>query len=236
MTPSASWVSERGENMSRKIALIGAGMFTGLVAALFLILSSSNEVQANGVLEIPPTIAAVQDTSEQQSSEFEAALATREIALQEQLAQRQMAITTLDETYQTQFVVLEERLEETNSQQAEALERVEALRKEVERIQEEIATGDQAFQEEMTGLQNNLIYKDTQMRQEIEAVYGQLQQAYDQIAAQESLAMDNSGEDGSSSGSHDNNKGHDDSDHAGEHDDDHSDHNDGDEDHGENDD
>ncbi len=218
--------------MSRKIALIGAVMFTGLVAVLFLILSSSNEVQANEVLEIQPTIAVVQVTSEQQSTEFEAALAAGEIALQEQLAQRQMAITTLDETYQTQFVALEERLEEINSQQASASERVVVLQKEVERIQEEIVTGDQTFQEEMTGLQNNLIYKDTQMRQEIEAVYAQLQQAYDQIAAQESLAMDNSGEDGSSSGSHESDKGHDDNDHA----DDHDNHDDNDEDHDEDDD
>ena len=153
------------------------------------------------MLESPPPIMVVENTSDQQLSDFEAALAAREAALQDQLAQRQTAITTLDETYQNQFTALETRLEEANSQLAGASERVAALQKEAEGIQEEIVAADQAFQEEMAGLQNSLTYKDSQMRQEIEAIYAQLQQAYDQIAAQEALALASSGDGGSSSDS-----------------------------------
>ncbi len=208
--------------MSRKSALIGAGMLTGMIASVLLILSFFNEVQANAGLEIPPPIEVLGNTGEQQLGEFEAALTAREAALQDQLDQRQMAIETLDDTYQNQFTALEGRLEETNSRLTEASDRIKALQKGANSIEDEIGAADQSFQEEMTGLQNSLSYKDAQMRQEIESVYAQIQVAYDQIATQEALAMANGGG-GSSSGS--NNGGdHGDADHDDRDDDDDDDH------------
>ena len=207
--------------MPRKIALIGAGLLTGIIAAAVLTVSIFNEAGATDGAEIPIPDAA--EVEGQQFSEFEAALAAREAALQDNLAQRQQALTDLDEVYQEQFDALEARLEKVNGQAAGATERVEALQTEAANIQDEIAAADAAFQEEITGLQNNLTYQDSQMRQEIEVVYGQLQQAYEQIAAQEAASMQASGG-GGSSNAHDG-EHHDDDDHhdGGEHDDDHDD-------------
>ncbi len=216
--------------MSRKSALIGAGIFTAMIAGVFLILTFSNEVKANDGLESPPPAAVVvENTTGAALGEFEAALAAREAALQVQVDQRQAVIATLDETYQDQFSALETQLEETNNQLTGATERVEALQKEAAGIQEGILAADQAFQEEMIGLQNGLTYEDSQMRLEIEAIYAQLQQAYDQIAAQEAQAQSRSGGGGggSSSGSYEDGD-HDDGEHD-DHDDDHDDDQDDDE-------
>ncbi len=219
--------------MSRKTALIGAGVLTGMITGALLILSFFSEVQANDGPGAPAPVTVVDNTTSQELSEFEAALARRELALQDQLAQRQLAIETLDETYKEQFAALDDRLAEANSQLVDASERVEALQTEAAGIQGEIEAADQTFQEEMTGLQNGLVYQDSQIRAELEMVYAQLQQAYEQIAAQEALAMSSGGGGGgSSSDSHDDDSDHDDHDDDDHDDDDHDeDHEDGDDDH-----
>jgi chromosome segregation ATPase len=210
--------------MSRKVALLGAGILTGIIMIVLFMLSALNDVEANEEPEIQPVdlleTNTETETDKQPFEEYEAALAEREAELQNQLSKRQEAVKDLDETYQTQFTVLEDQLEEINSQVSVASERVEALKIEGEKIQEEIIATDEAFQEEMTGLQNSLSYQDSQIRQEIESVNAQLQQTYDQIAAKEAAAMSNSGS-SNSNGHHDGD--HDDDD---DHDDDHEEHDD----------
>jgi hypothetical protein len=208
--------------MSRKFALIGAALFTAIVAAVLLTFSFFGEARANAQPSIPATAPVVDDVSDQQVSEFEAALAAREAALREQITQRQDAITSLDETYENQFAALKKQLQETNSQLSLASEQVETLREDAEHIQAEITAADEVFEEEMIGLQNGLTYKDAQLRQEIETVYAQLQAAYDQIAAQEAQAA---GSGGDHDGDHDHDD-HDDDDHDDHDDDDHEDHED----------
>ena len=202
--------------MSRKVALLGAGILTGIIMIVLFMLSALNDVEANEEPEIQPVdlleTNTETETDKQPFEEYEAALAEREAELQNQLSKRQEAVKDLDETYQTQFTVLEDQLEELNSQVSVASERVEALNIETEKIQEEIIAADEAFQEEMTGLQNSLSYQDSQLRQEIETVNAQLQQTYDQIAAKEAAAMSNNGSS--------NSNGHHDGDHD-DHDDDH---------------
>jgi hypothetical protein len=207
--------------MSRKVALLGAGILTGTIMIALFMLSALNNVQANEEPVIQPVdlteTEQEAETDKQPFEEYEAVLAEREAQLQDQLSKRQEVVKNLDETYQTQFTILEDQLEEINSQLSVASERVEALKIEGEKIQEEIIATDEAFQEEMTGLQNSLSYRDSQIRQEIESVNAQLQQTYEQIAAQEAAAMSNGG-------SSDSNGGHHDNDHDDDHDDDHEEH------------
>jgi chromosome segregation ATPase len=213
--------------MPRKTALLGAGILTILILMALGMALISSEVLANTEPLPPPTGFVGTETDEQQKNDFEAALAEREAELQKQLVQRQEMIKAMDGRYESQFSILEEKLIEINSQLTNASNRTEALKKEYEQIQGEITAADEAFQEDMTGLQNSLSYQDSQIRQEIELVYAQLQQAYEQIAIQEASAMSGGG----SSDMHDGNSVNDHDDDHDDHDDDHDDHDDDHDDH-----
>jgi chromosome segregation ATPase len=209
--------------MARKTALIVAGTLTIVILVALVMLSISSDVRANQEPVQPPTELVRTEIDEQQKNDFEAALVEREAELQNQLVQRQEMIKAMDERYESQFAIPEEKLIEINSQLTNASNRVEALKDEYEQIQGEITAADKAFQEEMTELQNSMSHQDSQIRQEIELVYAQLQQAYEQIAIQEASAMSGGASSDSHNGSSTND--HDDDDHDDhDDDDDHDDH------------
>jgi hypothetical protein len=210
--------------MSRIHALLGAFILTVVVAFSAVMISPFAMAQTGS--ELPPTTAppTAAFVAAQSSADYEAALASREATLQEQLASRQAALVALDETYRVQFAAFESDLEQMADQLSAAGERVVVFETQAERLGAEVAAADLAFQEEMTGLQNSLVYEDGQLRGQIESVYAQLEGAYAQIAAQETqVASDGQGDSSSSVGAsyddHDDDD-HDDDDHDDDHDDD----------------
>jgi chromosome segregation ATPase len=205
--------------MSRRIALLGAGILTGTVMIALFMLPFFNDAQANEMPVIPTGAPRETGPTEEQLNDYEDELAAHEADLQNQLSQRKEAIKVLDDNYEVQFTILEDQLDDINTQLSAASERVTVLKTETDKIQGEITAADDAFQEEMLGLQNSLSYQDSQIRQEIESVNAQLQQTYDQIAAKEASAMSGSGSSDSNGGNHDSDH-HDDDDHD---DDDHDD-------------
>jgi hypothetical protein len=220
--------------MPRKTALIGAAMLTGVMALAFIILTVSAARHANAAPAVVPTAGPspevpIQATIVNTAAEFEAALATREAALLDQLALREAAVAELDASYSAQLAELEGRLAMTSDAVLDAAQRVEALQSKMEVVGAEIAAADEVFQGEMTALQAGLAGEDAQIRHEIESIYAQLQVAYDQIAAQQAASVaqvDNGG--GSDTGSSPSQPvdDHDDDDDGDDHDEDDDDDND----------
>lgn len=175
--------------MERRTALIGAALLTGVMALALLIMGATAGARAAEPLAgaaAPAAIAAQSTTTP--ASEYEAALAAREAALLEQVALRRTAIADLDAGYAAQFDALEKRLAATNDALLDASGRIDAVGARADGVRNEIAATDQAFQTEMAGLQAGLTNQDAQIRLEIESIYAQLQQAYDQLAAQQASA------------------------------------------------
>lgn len=230
--------------MPRKTALIGAAILTGVILLSLFILLFSRDARAEDLPAAPPVNAVVESPAVASTTEFEAELARREATLLDQLALREAAIAELDATFAAQLAALEDHLAVTNASLIEKSERVETLQADAQGKADEIAAADQAFQDELDRLQSGLAYEDAQIRAQIEAVYAQLQQAYDQLAAaQVATQPSGSGDDISSppppaqSGDYDDDHeddDHEDDDHEDEdheeedHEDDHDDDDDGD--------
>lgn len=218
--------------MTRKTALLGAGILTGIMAVAYLMVTTSAAARASS-LAMPvatgqPSAVALPEVNATTTDEFAAALAAREAVLQSQLAGRQAALTALDETYSVQFAALEERLATTNDGLEAAAQRLEDVQSQISGVQEEINTTDLTFQQEMNGIQNNLVYEDARVRQEIEVIYAQLQQAYGEIAAREAqVTQTNNAHDGGSEVAQQPPAGQTDGDHDDDHDDDHEGNHDG---------
>lgn len=216
--------------MPRKTAIIGAAFLTGVITLSLFILGRSGGAGATALPAVQAATTLDESSTVSSTTDFEAELARRETAMLDQLALREAAIAEMDASYAPQLAALEERLAATNASLMEKSAHIETLQTDAQGKADEIAAVDQAFQAELARLQGGLSYEDAQMRAQIEAVYAQLQQAYDQLAAAQVASGGGGG--GSSavtspppaaSGDHDD---HDDDDHDDdhdEHDDDHED-------------
>lgn len=222
--------------MPRNTALIGASFLTGVIILTIALLGISRGARADALPASPAVVAADETAVVSPPSEFEAGLAQRESALLDQLALRQTAIDELDANYGAQLAALEDRLAATNAALTEKSAGIESLQAQAQATAGQIAAADLAFQDELTRLQNGLASEDAQIRAQIEAVYAQLQGAYDQIAAaQAAVAQSGNGGGGSSvsqppaqqgdgnQNGDDHDDDHEDSHDNGDHDDDHND-------------
>ncbi len=196
--------------MNQRIAVITAGALTAAVIAsvfAFSLFANPAPTQASSsqqpgtltdVAAAPNSENSVAEDAQQQQA-FQAVAAERELVLKQQVAERQAALTGLDETRMVEIEKLQAELVNLGNEIHFKSLTVEELQAKAQATQQAIEQDNLRYQNELKTLQSTAIATDTALRQELDGTLQQLQLAYNEIAARQSV---------SSSQNNANNNGH----------------------------
>ena len=193
--------------MKRSLALIISTALTTTVGLVIFVAglstiagpaeggNSENLPETSGVISAEKDLqrwkAEVEATAQIADRQIEATIQARELALQDQVSQRQHALAKLDETSQAQVAEIEARIAELLAQIEQTTTYIQATEGQVGAIQQAIQADNDSYNNELATLANF----DDQLHRELETASALLDAAYSELAQRQTAAstMEGSG-------------------------------------------